>query len=94
VLKRNYFRRTPIKALGAKVERLRALFTIYEHVYSPYRQKHTKYTKDSTQIHKNQVHKKDKQKNNQSVSSLTAAHMNTFIRQKTDRKVKTVTQLQ
>ena len=32
----------------------------YEHVYSPYRQKHTKYTKDSTQIHKNQVHKKDK----------------------------------
>jgi len=38
--------------------------------------------------------KKTKQKNNQSVSSLTAAHMNTFIRQKTDRKVKTVTQLQ
>ena len=32
----------------------------FEHVYSPYRQKHTKYTKDSTQIHKNQVHKKDK----------------------------------
>ena len=37
--------------------------------------------------------KKTKQKNNQSVSSLKAAHMNTFIRHKTDRKVKTVTQL-
>ena len=56
-----------------------------EHVYSPYRQKHTKYTQDSSQIHKTKYTKKIKQKNNQSVSSLTCSTyrptriINTFI---------------
>ena len=42
-----------------------------EHVYSPYRQKHTKYTKDSTQIHKNQVHKKYKAEKQSIILLLT-----------------------